>query len=252
MDKICAVFIANNSFISEFKKSAQQLLNNGLFRGDIVLIIGDDLNEDVIISDSFFIDNKIEIVKFKNIEFSNNTRNSLESVKTDGRNITKKFQWHKLHIFNVFFKKWDYVFYLDCGMKIHQDVSPILNLRKENSIVAQSDNIPDNGWNLGVQFDKTNPLFQSLNENFNLGIDYFQSGLMLFDSNLITDTLFDEFIKLVDEYPITKTNEQSYIALYFTNIKKVWCATPLGDEEKYYYHPFRIGKDKNYIITKYE
>lgn len=252
MDKICCVFICNKPFLDVFKKTVTDLLYNGLFNNDIVLIIGDDINIDELKLDSFFIENKIEIVKFKNISFSNNTNSILESIKiSDNRNITKKFQWHKLHIFNTFFKKWDYILYLDCGMKIHQDIQPILNLRKVGKFIAQSDNFPNNGWDLSVQFDNTNPRYKLLENNFNLNIDYPQTGLMLFDTEIITETLFNEILNLVDKYPITKTNEQAFIALYFTNIKKIWEVIPIGDNEQYFYHAFRLYNDKNFIITKY-
>lgn len=253
MDKICTVFTSNRLFLDVFKKSARELIDNGLFTGDVVLIIGDDLDENQLKLDSFFIDYKIKIVKFKNICFSEETNNILESIiVADGRNLNKKFQWHKLNIFNVYFKKWDYVLYLDCGMKIHQNITPILNLIGDNKLIAQSDNYPNNGWDLSIQFDITNPLYNQLSSKYNLHIDYPQTGLLLFDTKIITKTLFDDLLNLVNEFPITKTNEQAYVALYFTNIKKIWEQIPMGDEFQYFYHPFRLNNDKNYIITKYE
>ena len=70
----------------------------GKYNGDIVLVIGDDLKED---------DLKYEgvIVKyFKNISFPENVIQQMNDVNTDGRNLTKRFQWHKLHIFQILFK----------------------------------------------------------------------------------------------------------------------------------------------------
>ena len=129
---------------------------------------------------------------------------------------------------------------------------PILNLREKNKLIAQSDNYPDNGWTLKLQFDMTNPLSNDLASKYNLNIDYPQTGLMLFDTEIINERLFYDLLKLVDKFPITKTNEQAYVALYFTNVKKIWEQIPIGDETQYFYHPFKINKDKNYIITKYE
>lgn len=251
IDKICSVFVCNKLFLNSFKKSLNDLINNGLYNGDIVLIIGDDIDETEIKLESFIVENGVKVLKLKDITFSRETKYILESIKTDGRNIEKKFQWHKLHVFNIFFKQWDYVLYLDCGMKIHSDIKPILDLREKNKFIAQSDNYPDNGWNLSMQFDKNNNFFNTLNKNFNLSIDYPQTGLMLFDTNLITNDLFDDIIKIVNKYPITRTNEQSYVSLYFTNINKCWKKLPKDNGEKYYYHPFRLNSDKEYIITKY-
>lgn len=249
---ICCVFTCNNLYLDSFKKSAKELINNGGFSGDVVLMIGDDLEENDLKSDSFFVEYKIEIVKFKKICFSKETNNILESISVeDKRNLNKKFQWHKLNIFNVFFKRWDYVLYLDCGMKIHQNIIPILNLKEKNKLIAQSDNYPNNGWTLNVQFDTRNPFYIKLASKYDLNIDYPQTGLILFDTGIINEKLFYDLLKLVEEFPITRTNEQAYVALYFTNIKQIWQQMPIGDENQYFYHPCRINKDKNYIITKY-
>lgn len=251
MDKICCVFTCDKLFMDSFKKTANELINNGKFNNDIVLIIGDDINENEIKLDPFIVDNDINIFKISNIFFKQEINKQLESVKTDGRNLNKKFQWHKLHVFNTFFKKWDYIFYLDCGMKIYSDIKPILDLRQKNSFIAQSDNYPDNGWDLSTQFDKTNNLFNILNKKYNLKVDYPQTGLMLFDTSLITNELFNELLEIIYKYPITKTNEQAYVSLYFTNINKRWIKLPIGNNDVYFYHPFRLNKDKDYIITKY-
>ena len=252
MDKICCVFTCDKLFLGAFKKTANELIHNGKFNNDIVLIIGNDINEHEIKLDPFITENNINIFKICNIFFEQEINKQLESVKTDGRNLNKKFQWHKLHVFNIFFKKWDYVFYLDCGMKIHSDIKPILDLRQKNSFIAQSDNYPDNGWDLSIQFDKTNNLFNDLNKQYILNIDYPQTGLMLFDTGLITNGLFNELLEIVYKYPITKTNEQAYVSLYFTNINNKWVKLPIGDDNVYFYHPFRLNKDKDYIITKYD
>jgi hypothetical protein len=252
MDKICCVFVSNKPYLDKFKKTVIDLLYNGLYKNDIVLIIGDDFLEDELYNDFFFIQNKIKIVKFENIDFGEKTKTHLENIKTDGRNILKKFQWHKLHIFNEFFKKWDFILYLDCGMKIHSDINPVLDLRKKDKLIAHSDNFPNNGWDLSLQFESNNELFKRLEYKFNLRIDYPQTGLMLFDTSIISNNIFQNLLNLVHAYPISKTNEQAYIALYFTNILKIWERMPEGNEEKYYYHCFKLKKDKNYIITKYE
>jgi len=251
MDKICCVYTCNSAYLNDFKISVDQLLKNGKFNSDIVLIIGDDLELETIINDEFIKSKGIIVKKFKNITFPFEINNKLESIKVDGRNIHKKFQWHKIYVFDVFFKKWDYVFYLDCGMKIHNSIDKILNTRKEGCFIAQSDNYPNNGWDLAIQFDKTDPLFDILNKKYSLNIDYPQTGIMLFDTSIISETLIKDLINLTCDFPITRTNEQGIIALYFTNIDKRWVRIAEGDEEIYYYSSFRIHNDKKYIISRY-
>jgi hypothetical protein len=226
------------------------LITNGKFNGDVVLIIGDDLELDTIVKNDFIILNNIIVKKFKNISFPLEISTKMESLTEVNKN--KKFQWHKVHVFDVFFKNWDYVFYLDCGMRIHNDISKILNVRKKNFFIAQSDDYPGSGWDLSMQFVKTDPLFNILNQKYSLNIDYPQTTLMLFDTNIIDNNLINNLIDLTCEYPITRTNEQAIIALYFTNINKIWEVIPEGDEEIYYYSYNRIYNNKDYIITKWK
>jgi hypothetical protein len=58
-------------------------------------------------------------------------------------------------LFNTFFKQWKYIFYLDCGITIFRDISPILNEITENTLLAHSDAYPNYEWKLHCQFDKT-------------------------------------------------------------------------------------------------
>lgn len=44
-------------------------------------------------------------------------------TETDGRELNKTFQWHKIYLFHSYFKKWDIVFYLDIEMKIFKDIN---------------------------------------------------------------------------------------------------------------------------------
>ena len=100
--------------------------------------------------------NNIIIKHFSNIQFSNDYLEINNKMNTDGRNISKKFQWHKLHLFNIFFKKWNYIFYLDCGINIFSDISPIINTMTKNTLLAHSNAYPTYEWKLQNQFDKTN------------------------------------------------------------------------------------------------
>jgi lipopolysaccharide biosynthesis glycosyltransferase len=249
MEKIAIVFVTNRLYYSKFKETYRQLRENGKYKGEVVLIIGDDL-----------IDKEIEIpeimiVKFPEIKFSENFYKFLSKVKTDGRNVTKLFQWHKLYLFDSFFKKWDYILYIDCGMKIFNDISPIINSKLENTLLAHSDSYPQYKRKLINQFDiSIQPYSNSLIKRFGRGlfIDYFQTGILLFDTKLIGENTLIELINLAEEYPISNTNEQGIVALYFTNIKPKWKQIVLEDENTKYYDFCRRQNPKNkpYIIYK--
>ena len=142
----CIVLVCNKKYLSQFEYTYNLLRANGKYDGDVVLIVGDDLK-----------DLKYDgvIVKyFKNISFPDSVVRQMDDVNTDGRNLTKRFQWHKLHIFQSYFKQWKWVLYIDCGMKIYEDLSPLFSVYVHHQkIVAHSDAYPTFEWKLKLQFD---------------------------------------------------------------------------------------------------
>lgn len=224
MSDWCFVFVCNKPYFERFLFTCRQLVTRGNYRGDICLVIGDDLKDMPLSQVDFIRQHRIIIQHFPDIRFSDDflrVNNTLK--KTDGRNITKKFQWHKLHLFHTFFKRWKYVFYLDCAMTIFSDITPILEEAQENTLLAHSDAFPTYEWKLRGQFDDTiRDVFARLHSKYRLGIDYFQTGIMVYDTSLIEEGTFQELLQLMEEYPISTTNEQGILALYFTNIRPRW------------------------------
>jgi len=249
---ICAVFTCNKNFFGKFVETCSELYTKGKYKGDVCLVIGDDLKYDSVLNHDFIIKNNIVVKHFPNIQFPNEFLEMNNKISgNDGRHITKKFQWHKLHLFNVFFKQWQYVFYLDCGATIFSDVSPILNEAKKITLLAHSDAYPAYNITLDNQFDRDLPPFKKLNETYNLGKDYFQTTIMLYDTKIIEEDTFSNLRKLMLEYPICKTNEQGIIALYFTIIKPVWEQLRLRNEETNFYDYGNRNQQAKYIILKY-
>jgi len=253
MTKLCAVFVCNKEFFNKFIYSCNQLITNGKYNGDICLVIGDDLSGNKnLLNNEFILSNNIIIKHFPNIYFPNKFVEINNKISSgDGRNKTKKFQWHKLHLFNIFFKQWDYIFYLDCGMNIFSDISPIINTNSENTLLAHSDAYPKYEWKLHNQFDKNSKdYFTKLNTKYNLDVDYFQTGIMLYDTNIIEEDTFDNLLNLSIEYPISITNEQGIVALYFTNIKPLWKQIKTRNENTYFYDFSRRNPEGEYIMVK--
>ena len=253
MDKksLCVVFVCNKAFFNKFIYTFSQLITNGNYKGDTCLLIGDDLYNNPLLKHNIIVDNNVKIKHFSDIIFTAEFININNNIITDGRNITKKFQWHKLHLFNTFFKQWSYIFYLDCGMTIFSDMSPILSQMKENTLLAHSDAYPNYEWRLHNQFDKTNvEYFTKLNEKYNLDIDYFQTGVMLYDTNIIEEDTFKNLYNLSLEYPISKTNEQGIMCIYFTNIKPLFKQIGIQNEDSFNYDFTRRNKNKKYIMVK--
>jgi hypothetical protein len=245
------VFVCNKKYFHKFIITCSQLIMNGKYTGDICLIIGDDLLNDDILKCDIIINNKIIIKYFPDITFSDEFLEINNKINTDGRNITKKFQWHKLHLFNTFFKRWNYIFYLDCGITIFSDISPILNEITENTLLAHSDAYPIYEWKLNIQFCKENDTyFTNLNNKYNLNIDYFQTSILLYDTNIINETTYNELLSLAIEFPISRTNEQGILALYFTNIKPLFKQIKTHNENTHFYDYLSRNVHNKYIMLK--
>ena len=251
MKTVCAVFLCNKDYFHKFIHTCNQLISIGNYKGDICLVVGDELYNDSMLDCEIIKNNKIFIKHFPDIQFTNEFLEINNKINFDGRNITKKFQWHKLHLFNTFFKKWDYIFYLDCGITIFSDVSRIINEANENTLLAHSDAYPTYEWKLHWQFDRNLvEHFTKLDSNYNLNIDYFQTTIMLYDTKIIEDNTYDHLVNLMFEYPICKTNEQGIIALYFTNIKPFFKQIKTNDESTYFYDYLRRADYNKYIMLK--
>jgi hypothetical protein len=250
-NNVCVVFVCDKNYFNKFVTTCSQLIHSGKYNGNICLVVGDDLHNDEMLECEFIKKNNIIIKHFPNIQFSNEFIEVNNKINSDGRNIKKKFQWHKLHLFNVFFKQWNYMFYLDCGMNIYHDISPILDEVTENTLLAHSDAYPLYEWKLHVQFDKDNiDYFGKLNNKYNLNIDYFQTGMMLYDTRIIENDTYDNLLQLSHEYPISRTNEQGIIALYFTNVKPLFKQIKTHNEYAYFYDCVSRNKNNKYIMLK--
>ena len=239
-------FLKNN-----FNNIYSQLRNIGKYQGEI-LVITTKLCPTFVIK-SIRKKNRVTVLRFKKIKFDKNAEfelNNLETFEDPNRNLTKKFQWHKLHLFDERIKNWDYVFYLDINMNIHFEISHILKILPKECFMARSDAYPNYDRDLKTQFDQTHTLYTTLEKNYDLSVtDYFQSGVMYFDTKIIDNLTKNEIIKLVNKFPISKTNEQGILNLYFYLDKKLYKELPAKVDDFTTYFYWNLSGHK-IIITK--
>ena len=230
MSKLCVVFVCNKKYFNKFVKTCSQLIVNGKYRGDICLVIGNDLKNNPLIKTSFITDNKIIVKHFPDITFTKDFLHIQQHLKRPAHWFVKIFQYHKFYLFDTYFKQWDYIFYLDCGLTIVSDISPMIAEASENTLFAHSDAYPNYTWKLHNQFatretkrpDKEQKLVQNLYNTYKLDIDYFQTTIMLYDTKIIKKDTYSDLYNLALKYPISITNDQGIFSLYFTNIKPLW------------------------------
>jgi hypothetical protein len=250
-DKVCVVLLCNSRFFSRMLGTLNSIRGRG-YEGDVCVVIGDDLKESYALNHPLLKDSRTQIKHFPDIEFDEVFMKFFETIDRPEHWREKIFQYHKLHLFNACFKQWDYIFYVDSGAFVFSDIKPILESRKQGKFLAHSDAYHTYEWKLRNQFDQNTDLFKDLNEAFDLGVDYPQTTIMLYDTSLIDDRTYDELLELAKKWSISITNDQGVIALYFTNVKKAWEQITLENESTWYYdYLLRDHKrNKPHIILK--
>ncbi len=246
----CCVFICNKNYFDKFIYTCNLLVTKGNYKGDICLVIGDDLQNDPLLYSDLIIKHNIKIIHFPNITFDSSFIETQQNLKRADHWFGKLFQYHKLHLFNIFFKNWNYIFYIDCGITIFSDITPILNEATPNTLLAHSDSYPHYEWKLSIQFNQLHELFPKLQSQYNLEIDYFQTTIMLFDTNLIENNTFNNLYQLTLEYPISNTNDQGIISLYFTCIKPFYKQLRIKNDNIYFYDYLSRDHSFHYIMLK--
>ena len=81
-------------------------------------------------------------------------------------------------------------------------------------------------------------------------IDYFQTTILYYDTSIIYDRLYNNLYELACKYPISRTNEQGIMALYFINIENRWEQIQIQDDIQYYYDYMKRSNNKPYIMHK--
>ena len=153
-------------------------------------------------------------------------------------------------MFDYELKKWDFILYIDINMHIHYPLNKLLSIYPEGKFTARTDGYPDYVHDLQSQFDESHELNNYLTEKYNLNTKYyFQTGVMYFDTNLISKNTISEILSLVEEFPISKTNEQGILNLYFLYKNPIFqeLILEIDDFLVYYYW---LVRNKKIIITK--
>lgn len=248
---VCLALLTNDAYFSRLLATLSSVLSFG-YVGDVCVVIGDDLVNSDKLNHPLLKATNITIKHFSDIVFTAEFNEKFYSMIRDEHWKAKIFQYHKLNLFKTYFKQWNYIFYIDVGIKVFSSIDPIINVRKPGKFLAHSDAYPDYAYNLSVQFSKDDPLFETISKKYNLHTDFPQTTIMLYDTSIIEENTFNELVNLAEECKISRTNDQGIIALYFTVIKKLWEQIRLGDDTHWYYdYSIRPQKtNKPHILIK--
>jgi len=245
--------VSNRLYLKRCVRTILELRLFGGYRGDIVVIVGDDLKKYVELLETIPL--QLLIKYFPDIERSGQISQIMGRAGSSGTEITKGFQYHKLYLFHVWLKNWDRVLYIDSGMRIFNKIQPILDLKTDESLIAHSDSFPEHITSLISQFNVEG--FPNT-ESFVLKVgaiyqDYFQTGVLLYDTKIIDESTFNQLNQFLDEFPNSKTNDQGIVNLWALQ-KRIWRRLPTEKIGKHYlYDYWERGKNKSfdYLMLKY-
>ena len=260
-NKYVIVLMCNNveSYINCTIRTLKEIRENGKYNGDIVLMYDDDLKDKlhVLVELNDVITHyNIKLKYFPTVDRTKFLKLFKENPFKEGdkREVTKSFQFHKLYLFDTYFKQWEKVFYIDAGMHIFREINKILELDCKGTLLAHSDTYPYYKQKLDCQFEKTSypDVYLNLKNTFNLNVDYFQTGVLLFDTSIIKANTFNDLIGLSEQFFISKTNEQGIMNLYFNCKLKIWKQIKTKDSQTRYYDMWeRPGTTKkDFIMLK--
>jgi hypothetical protein len=225
----------------------------GKYRGDIVVIVGDDLRAAMpAIAGSRL---RVTPQYFPELDRSEALAMVKKAPHTSEVVFSKPFQFHKVHIFDAFFKQWKKVLYVDTKMRVFNPIRPLLELDCENSLIAHSDAFPDYTSTLESQFNTKDfpDLTKEIDALVPLESDYFQTTMILYDTAIISETTVQEMVNLSLKFLNSNTNEQAIINLW-TQARKLWTKLPTSPTEGKLLYDFCEREPlsaRDYVFLKY-
>jgi hypothetical protein len=253
MVNVVIAMVTNKQYLKRTLTTIEQVRRIGGFCGKIVLVIGNDLFHEI----SFLrlLDRNLEVFFQADIDQSERFR-AIEGLEgNSGIERSKEFQIHKFFIFHTFFKQFDRVLYIDAGMHVFHKLDQFLGLDCTNKLIAHSDTYPTAEWKLKDQFNFLGlpHLYNDLALIVDPESDYFQTGFMFFDTQIIEEDTLSHLVKLLHTFPNVRTNDQGIICLYFLS-RNLWCTLPTKEIDGLFLYDFwERGKNQagSYIMLKY-
>lgn len=256
MKDFCIILMFDKKFLRKSYETIRQIREIGLYTGDIVCIISNNLKTSLHL---LYKDDNIIIKYFKEVNRSkivNDPKKDTPLYKSCFPMWQKMIHYHKFYCFHTWFRdNYKRCLYIDTGTQIFKPLNKIIELDCTDKFLAHSNAYPDYEETLSCQFDKVlyPELYEELNNLLNLNVDHFQATIFMFDTSLIEDYTFEMLIKLANHYINSKTNDQAILNLYFNCLLGKWKQIQIKDDETYFYDFWERGNltRNDYIMLKY-
>lgn len=225
------VTVTDQAYFKKAKRTIEDLRTRGEWRGDIVLICVDFLP-----SQTFLDFYRVEPFMVPHI----NVSHLIEQWKhhpirpmADQRHTKKLAQWNKLYVFDVWFKQWSRVVFLDAGLRVLDSVHHLLEIPGwEGRFMAPDDTQPgDNGNRFGIQLDleANPPVTELIKDRFGEHIlheKYFMNCIWMYDTSILDVCTRRDLESAMNQYPICLTNEMGIMNLLLAFRHRLWTPFP--------------------------
>ena len=251
-------FVATQSYLDKAFETIRQARTVGKWVDDIVLTISDD----VVLKDeherSFLeLRTSIYVVRSRNVDRILEVWKNHRTHPRYEYTINRLGIYLKFNIFDIYFKQWDTVFYLDAGAVILGDLGRFkASCIPNGCLYAHSDAYPIYERKLSGQFafELIDPFdADTMKRTYAMECDYFQSTVMIFDSSILQPGISDTLFEMYERYPNSLTGDQAILNLYFTLQYPIWKPLQLKDEYGFLYdfHERDRYSTNHYAILKY-
>jgi lipopolysaccharide biosynthesis glycosyltransferase len=231
--------IANEPYIERAKTTIVECREIGDWCDDIVLMVPRTLMTDNALA-VFAKEHRVQLKELPSKNYNtvldlwekNKGSCDYEYIKS------RSFIYMKFYLFDMFFKQWDVVFYIDAGMKVFNSLNSFkIVCEPQNCLYAHSDSYPTFEWKLHGQFsfELMSAEHKEALRGYNLDIDYFQSTLIIYDTVILEESIVEELFSLVEQFPSTRRGDQPILNLYFNCAKGLWRQIPMRYENKLLY-----------------
>jgi hypothetical protein len=183
--------------------------------------------------------------------------------ETDDLPERRKKAWRSYYMKTVLFNKeyfghWKKVLFLDARMDIHRPLEQAFfeQIDSTGVIFGNPDAWPNNldRWTLASQFYRgcNEALYEELVNSVDLGdLDYYQSGVILFDTSILLENTLEELLELYHRFGPLADGDQGIFSMYWKNRRNLYRPLPYrlpGTLETPYDYSSR-AKGIRYIVT---
>ncbi len=229
MDTV-VVIVTDSSYFHKARRTIIDVRSKGEWKGDLVVI-----SIDFDLPHNFIHYYSILPYKVKHI----NTTSILEKyIKNpirptcDNREFNKLHQWDKFYVFDSWFLQWKRVIYLDAGLRVLDKLDYLMELDCKDCFMAPDDAAPyDENKRFGgiIETDRHPEIISTLFREFSPSIlneRYFLNCIWIYDTSILHRIHINDFIELMNTYPICRCNEMTIMNLILTYRYRLWKPFP--------------------------